>query len=441
MEPIKFGLVTLAGEDFNFNLAKEIFTKSKEKLAKLEGRLISPEGIILNQRDLDSAIKRFKKEEVDCILIQTGTFPNGERVVNLVENFNLPFIVWALPEPKGDGNLLLNSFCGANMVTSLLYKLKKDYKFFYGSYKDDKILSVLGRFLKSVGVVKKLRSTKIGLVGYHVPGFYNLAFDELKLKREIGTEIRHIDLAEVRERMEEVSGREIEKRVKELKGVISRNAMKEKDLSTYGKMYCALNLLAERYHLDGLAIKCWPEAGKIFGMNPCVVISKLTDEGLPIGCEGDIYGTLTMLIQYFLTGRPPFLADLVSVDKNEDIGTFWHCGNAAISLARNPEEVSILHIPCSFGLGCNFGCKEGEVTLARLSEDTEYKMLLASGEAIPGKAIFTGTSTRVKFPRITSLVDAIIYQGFEHHFSLIHLNVVEEIENVCEMLKVKVVKV
>ena len=59
---------------------------------------------------------------------------------------------------------------------------------------------------------------------------------------------------------------------------------------------------------------------------PCSTISRLNDEGLLTACEGDIYGTVTMLMANYLSGRPAMFADFIAID---EIATRGWPGTAA----------------------------------------------------------------------------------------------------------------
>ena len=45
-----------------------------------------------------------------------------------------------------------------------------------------------------------------------------------------------------------------------------------------------------------IAGKCWPAFQTQFGFVPCYVNSRLTDRGIPVSCEVDIYGALSEFI-------------------------------------------------------------------------------------------------------------------------------------------------
>ncbi len=444
MSNVKLGFLSFGAEDFDYKWAECVFKKTKAELSRNGIEAINADGLIMNKDGLGKVIRKFKEEEIDCLLIQIGNFPSGELFASLVEVFELPIILWALPEPVIGQALKSNSLCGTNMASSLLYRLKRYYKYLYAPFNDKVVLKTIAEFLRPVETIKRLRKTKIGLVGYHVPGFYNLSFDELRLRNEIGPQIHHIDLGEVRDAMNEISDKDSNRIMDEVNDKVALNKMGKDIFERYAKSYGAFRLIAKRYDCNSLAIKCWPDVDKYFGISVCAIMAKLTDDGILAGCEGDVYGTVTMLMQNYITDKPPFIVDLVHIIKEKNIGILWHCGNAPFSLAGNKDEVSIVKIPnlLGEGWGCNFGCKSGGVTFAKLSEGEGYRMLITSGNAINDKAVFCGTSAKVKFVSdVGRLMDTIIYQGFEHHFSIIYQDVVQELEDICGMLRIKAVKV
>ena len=68
-------------------------------------------------------------------------------------------------------------------------------------------------------------------------------------------------------------------------------------------MYIALKRLVEAENLDAIAIRCWPELPRDYGQWPYLAVTRLADEGLPVACEGDVDGALTMLCCKFFRMR------------------------------------------------------------------------------------------------------------------------------------------
>ena len=117
-----------------------------------------------------------------------------------------------------------------------------------------------------------------------------------------------------------------------------KNVIKEY-LEKTASVAISLRNLAEKYAIDAFAVKCFPEFIDEFKMVPCAAIGRTTDKGIMTACEEDMIGALTMLIEHYLTGNPVFFVDLISMDEKTNIGVVWHCGNAPIAMAENPEEI------------------------------------------------------------------------------------------------------
>jgi L-fucose isomerase-like protein len=148
------------------------------------------------------------------------------------------------------------------------------------------------------------------------------------------------------------------------------------------------------------------------------VLAALAENGLVAACEADVHGAVTMKALHHITGTPPFLADLVSMDRHKDSIVLWHCGNAAFSLAANPSERKAgVHSNRKIGPTAVFPLKPGLVTLARLSYSAgKYRLLILEGEALDSPLMFMGNTAEVRPDSgAQKLLDTIIYGGFEHH--------------------------
>ena len=93
-----------------------------------------------------------------------------------------------------------------------------------------------------------------------------------------------------------------------------------------------------------IAGKCWPAFQTQFGFVPCYVNSRLTQRGIPVSCEVDIYGALSEFIGTVISQDAVTLLDInnsVPADMYEseikgkydytlkDTFMGFHCGNTA----------------------------------------------------------------------------------------------------------------
>lgn len=126
-----------------------------------------------------------------------------------------------------------------------------------------------------------LSKAKLGLVGYHAPGFQDLHPDPFALRKTFGTLMLHLDLAEYQQ--VQIDSAEIEKDVEKVKAnkwPLTGQASYD-DLPTSSKHYLVMKKLIEDHNLDGIAVRCWPELPNSPGFESwCyLALARLATEG------------------------------------------------------------------------------------------------------------------------------------------------------------------
>src|SRR5665648_572032 len=107
----KVGLVSIGVPWFDAAVAKTHLLNTRNFLSKMLN-LVGPLEVITGNEKLEETIKFFKIENpVDVLILQIGTFPEGEDPLQLAEQLNIPIILHALPEPDLEKSIALNSLC------------------------------------------------------------------------------------------------------------------------------------------------------------------------------------------------------------------------------------------------------------------------------------------------------------------------------------------
>ncbi|MEG0804552.1 MAG: fucose isomerase, partial [Pygmaiobacter sp.] len=139
----------------------------------------------------------------------------------------------------------------------------------------------------------------------------------------------------------------------------------------------------------------------------------------------DTYGALSMYIGLSLSGKPTFFGDPVSLDETLNTITYWHCGTAACSLARNDTGAVIgTHCNRKIGPTMDFGCKPCEaVTVFRVGRipNGGFRLFIMGGKALDMPKQFNGTSVVVQpSGNAKSIVCNSVEQGWEPHFVVVY---------------------
>jgi len=448
MEKLRVGYVCCARLSFDAAYAKNLFERSLQSLSKLGVTLVHSSDLTVTEEDAETLIARFAAERVDALLIQYGTFSLGSLIPLFSERLGLPIILWGVPEPSLDNpKLHSNSFCGINMNAHTLMRLGRPYDYIF--CQPEEAADELASKFRVLECLKQLRQSKIGLVGYRVPGFYTSTFDELGLRRLLGVEVHHVTLAEVFDEAKRVDPAACRAEADALRKMACRCEVDQAELDKAAALNLAYRTLTEKYHLNGLAVKCWPEFPGIYGIATCASISRLNDWGVMTSCEGDVWGTVSMLIERSLTGKYPMFADFIAIEEEKNVGVCWHCGSAATCLAADPTKVCLSKHATVDGGGkkgviVNFPIRgEGPVTIARLGVGPNGpRMFLAGGEAVPAVQKLLGNPFAIRFHSpVRRLLDTIIREGMEHHYVLVHAEVRSELRQLAKWIGVEVLDV
>ena len=300
--------------------------------ANLDANIVMTEGVCVDQASIAKAVEKFKSNSVDVVLMVYGAFTGDDVATYIGQELKKPVILWAPYEPPFDGNRLYgNALVAMTMNAASMYRLGYSFHAVLGSCDDPRATDEIKGWIKTYSVIKELNGTTLGLIGYRPTAFYNSAFDEGLIRRTFGIKMEETDLKVVFDNMAAMDGAAVQAEM----DLVNRNfkvaAMPEGHLENHAKLYHAMKKTVKDAGYDYVTLKCWPEMGNL-KTTPCAVMGRLNDDGVFIGCEGDVDATLASIVQNKLTGKPPFITDLINIDEEANTVAFWHCGQAAPSL-------------------------------------------------------------------------------------------------------------
>lgn len=389
-------------------------------------------------------VKEFKSREVDLIVMLYGAFTGDDVAAYLTEMLDVPILLWApyeVPFEKDD-RLYSNALCAMTMNAAAIRRLGATYHTVYGSKEDERAAKKVVDLLLAYHTVKSLRHTNLGLLGYRPTAFYNCSFDESLIRRTFGVKIEETDLKVVFDKMEQLPAKVYQADMDAVSKTYDTSKLPEGHLENHSRLYLAIKDVMQEQGYDFGTIKCWPEMGNLH-TTPCAVLGRLADDGVHIGCEGDVDAELAQMTQHYLTGLPTFITDLINIEEEKNVITFWHCGNGAPSLYNPDYEVQLRNHPLA-GQGTAFygALKPGAVTIARFCNlDGAYQLFLMRGEAVPMDRYTRGTMVNVKVRRpVREVIERIIAEGVPHHYSIVWQDTAEAMKQVCGLLKIPVIE-
>jgi L-fucose isomerase-like protein len=329
--------------------------------------------------------------------------------------------------------------CGSQQLGYVLRELGHPSRFVFGDAGDTAIRDRVLKFARAATLAQALRKTRLGLIGYRVPGMTEVTFDELELKSLLGPRVVHLGvnaLEEAIEGVDEKQARELWDRASPRFGKVS---VPDSDLLGSLKATIALREWCGEHLLAGAAVACYPELmGRV-----CLAASVLADEGIVIGCEGDMNSTAAMLILSRLTGEPVHNTDPLGVDREENSIVFSHCGSGSPSLAESRDKIELGHVRLA-GEGCCvlFPGKPGRVTLVNLvGRKGTYRMGVFTGLAVPTKMVFAGNPTKIVLDGgVDRFLEVVAREGLGHHWMVGYGDVTGELRELADLVGLELIR-
>ena len=461
MKPLKIGFLPAHREPFDETWALEMRRRCLDAFRhESMVQIIVPDerltkgGCVRDDGEAEKAINLFKEKGIEGLIIGTMTFGDEVSALSVASAFrDKPILLFGTKEGAftADGNRRSDSFCGTLSISSGLHRRQIPFLFAGIVFPEEAAFQEsIKNFTRVCAITSGFIGAKIGLVGPRPERFETCIFSEDLLMRKFRQRVVPVDLADIMSRASAQNDTvAIKKIVKTMKTQADLSAVSHSTVKGIAGFEYALSEFAEEKGLSAMGLQCWTAMQSVYGISPCYAMGRLTDRGIMTSCEVDIYGALTMLLQYLVSlGEtvPHFIDWTIKHQQKENVFLAWHCGNAPPSLACQPGSVTIkyhsilgpsLGIDRSMGTG-EFQIAPGAVTLSRLQEhDGRFKMLVAKGKVARSPQKLRGSWSWVEVPDLDKLYNVLVKEGFTHHASLIHGDYSRAIISACELLGIE----
>ena len=426
---------------FHLESAKIEFDKSVALLKSIDDSVIVPSEMLLS---LDKLHEFIDDKHPDFVVVQNITFANGAYMTEILRTLDCPVLLWTLKEPVIDGGRLrLNSLTGAFSAGNRLNAFGCPFEYVFGSPEDEEVKAKVAATLRAARLKTALNHLNILQIGQTPQGFdFGKAIEEEMAT--FGAQLKSVELEKFFELAKSYGDDEADEYLEDAKKrIVGLENIKAENVRDFAKLYKAYKEYVKQNNIGALSSRCWPDCFTNYGTPVCAVLAILNDLNVPSSCEADTYGALSMFMGQFLTDRPTFFGDPVSMDSKENTITFWHCGTAACSLAREDTGARAgVHCNRKIGPTLEFGCKaEPRVTIFRVGKkaDGTFRLFLASGEALDKPQQFLGTSIVVKTDSPAKpIVENAVKKGWEPHFVVAMGDVAKELKALANMLGLEV---
>ena len=399
----------------------------------------------------DNAIKILKEKEITSLVLCVAGWVPTHAVIRVTDFFrHLPMVLWGLCGwREGDRIITTAEQAGTTALRPALEAMDYTFMYVYNIIDEPYPILQIDAYLRAAYAAKKLRSARVGTMGYRDMLLYGTQFEGNSMRGQLGVEVEPFEMLEIVRLAEEVNSDEVSEQItwikenwkilkpcndkKKKKGVRYALAIAQKVRS---RGYDALTLI----DVDGMK--------KLLSYPPALVFMLLERLcGVCTTPENDVMGNVMQLIIRYLTGQAAHYMEYYEFFKESMlIGVPDYIPVPAI-------EGDVELLPTAFGLLdqslLNVSkVKTGYVTCARLYyQKGRYFMHIYTGEGkkppkweefgwappapqLPSLEVFPDSCTVAEFAQKVASQHVIVCYGDE---SL-------ALKKLCEMLNIEVVQ-
>jgi len=465
----KVGLMTFGDarehewENLFRGLTEPRHKRIREYFTELPVEVHAFDDVARTKEQIDAQADKLRTEGVEAFVAHIPCWTSPNLVVRGVQRMGLPTILVSNNHPGTHGTVGLLGAAGA------LGQIGYPHLRIRSSFETTKIGDKALPFIRAAAAVRRLRGKVFGLFGGRSLGIDTGTFDPMQWRSMFGVDVVHIDQLEIVRRAENIPA----ERASEMVTWLEKSAasvdydgqrLTPEKLAFQASCYLATKEIIEEMGLDFVAIKCMPDLTNHY-IPQCISAALLpgpydaqgNKQSIPMACEADGDGALTMELLSLVSGGSPTLFGDMSY-LNEEASTIFipNCGALCSWFAGRADDpgdnLRRVELRPSFrpsgGAITYFRAAPGPVTLARLYRRTgKYVMAIIYGEMMElspeeYQAFVNARGSHqlpTAFVRVSLDFDALIDEFGSNHISGVAGDYVQELTHVCRLLDIETI--
>jgi len=221
---------------------------------------------------------------------------------------------------------------------------------------------------------EELRFSRVGLIGEPSDWLVASDVDRAFLKGRLSVELIPVEMEELLSRIEEASApkKEISRFKRGARSVDDRAAA---DVLSSVAIYQGLRSLIDAHQLSACSVRCFDLVTQL-EQTGCYALSRLNDEHVPAGCEGDLQSLFSLYVAFLLSGKPAFMGNVVSIDPEDRTLGIAHC---TCPLSMTAQYSIATHFESGLGVGIAGTIPTGPCTVFRLGGERLDQLFVREG--------------------------------------------------------------
>ena len=327
------------------------------------------------------AIRKYRYEDVDCILFFFAGWFWVTHYMQAVRWANLPIIGWS-PNIARAWNLN-----NVGVMKGAMKEWDLPYKGAWGLPGDEFVANRIKTFSDAAKVRHVLARSKFGLFGGTSMGIAAGFADFNEWGKKFGIFSEHTSELVIIEEARKITPAQVQDLYEQLKKEYTVIVELDESTERAIRHYLGYKQTIEKHNYDFAALKCTFDASDYY-VSGCLSQALLAQDGFVSACEGDCYAALTARVLQTITDEVIFTADVQHVKKDDNLLVLVDDGTANPNMACCRKDVELGgqwtgEATCG-GVCLKLDARPGEVTIARITREGQghHVCQIATGSVV-----------------------------------------------------------
>jgi L-fucose isomerase-like protein len=446
MQPIKAGYVSLGTEFYVPDRLLAITADAERQIAAAGIQLVRTDPVFsLGQEE--RAIRELKAQAWDFLIVNVINWIDPRAATRLLYEFRHEPIVLYSKGGFTEGDTLTSPAAGAGS-TALRFPMERwGIKFKYLFNGPDQPMDVAGivRFGRAAQTMKRLRSARVGILGFNDMGLYTTGFNVTSLRGATGVEVESFDMLQLDRQMAAIPVETVQAEIARISADWEYPQGKPKSAAVERaiRMYLATVEICQQKNFSAVSYKCVEGIPAYMNAVHSVPSALVATAGYPYVDEDDVGNLVAELMLKLLSGGQP-VTFLEHYEHHPDWILLGVDGFIPMQLLAGKPQVKPIQTVLLDGLVFCGPMKTGRMTLACLSEEEAgYRMHIVTGQGVPPPQWVEMGVPLPSWPSVKFLPDSSVRQILDHvqsqHFAVVFGDYAPELIELCTLLGIKTV--
>jgi len=300
--------------------------------------------------DIEAQVASLESHGADALVVIMLTYSPSQLALPALSRTHLPICVWNTQElfavdSKFTSAAMIDNHGvhGTQDLCNVLSRSGVKFEYFTSHLCDDDALGPLADFFAAAAAARKLRSMRVGLLGYPFPGMGDFAVDTTQMTASLGCQSVHLTVAEYNRLAADAAEDAAAELVAAYRDSYNvAGDITDQDLDLTARSELALRAMVKDYRLDALSYQFLA-----FGDDentetvPFVAMSRLMADGVGFGGEGDIIAAAGTAFLAALN-PPAGFSEMFTIDYAGNGVFMSHMGEANVAMARTDRKIRLV---------------------------------------------------------------------------------------------------